>query len=250
MTEDFEYEPEGFGRNGSQSIGGQNLQTTEGNDVEVIDAELSRGDTSETETDYVDANVVDTDYDNNETDDSEGVFGSNVSRRDATLGAGLAALGLAGIGGAVYASGDREESSTAPVADGIENPNEYIWRSESNLIDATDEELCYLGRGRENYFGAADADEIENILEDHVNGEDSTGLLSDEEKGYGFDDITPHQGAYAVNVGRKLDSDGNHGGLFLQIKGQEDDEGVFVTRQGAVELAESVDYQEVWNTCN
>jgi len=192
------------------------------------------------ETEYVDAEVRDVE------EESDGYLSGKVSRRAILAGA---ATGAGALGVAAILSGGSEEEPAAP-AGALENPNEYIWSSESELLEATEEELCYNGPGSENYFGAVSAEEVESMLSDHVNGEDSTGLLTDEEKSYGFDDITPHQGAYAVNTGRKLDSDGNHGGLFVELKGEEDEEGVMVTREGAVELAENVDYQEVWNTCN
>lgn len=133
----------------------------------------------------------------------------------------------------------------------IERAGEYAWETEQALLDATG--LCYAQPNEEfneNYLGAVDADQVEELLsEEQVNGRNPTGALSVEEVDQDLGDITPHQGLYVIDIDRKQGNDGDHD-YFVQLVGQEDG-GTYVTRGGAMEVSD-LPFEEIfeYTQCN
>lgn len=130
---------------------------------------------------------------------------------------------------------------TATPEPGIENGQEYAFETEEELIETTG--LCYPGE-TDAYIGAVDAEEVEDALEEGgYTGDDPSGALNAEEVDMDLDDITEHQGLYAVDVDRKQGNDGDYD-LFVQLVGEEDG-GLYVTREGAQQVSD-MEFEEVF----
>lgn len=133
------------------------------------------------------------------------------------------------------------EDDGAQTGAGVEDSNHYAWDTEQELMDQTD--FCYPGEANA-YLGAIDANEVEQKLsESSYNGEDPTGALSFEEIEMTLEDITPHQGLYAVDVDRKQGNNGDYD-IFVQLVGKEDG-GLYLTREGTKEVDE-MEFEEVF----
>lgn len=152
------------------------------------------------------------------------------------------------VGGGAPANQTETTPTDDSVAVDIENPTQYAFETEQELIDETG--FCYPGES-DTYIGAIDAGTIEEAFnENSYNGEDPTGALSFDEVEMTLDDITPHQDMYAVDVDRKQGNDGDYD-LFVQLVGEEDG-GMYVTRQGAAQVSE-MEFEEVfegYHECN
>lgn len=192
----------------------------------------------------------------------QGVAGTNISRRGFAAGAAQVAVGAyavteatdgdgwdvdwnsngAGTGGApagggVGPSDDTDGSQAGAGTSG----QQYAWETEEELIDETG--LNYPGEAGA-YLGAVDASEVESTLDESgYTGDDPTGALNAEEVSMSLDDITPHQGLYAVDVDRKEGNDGDYD-MFVQLVGEEDG-GLYVTREGAQEIGD-MQFEEVF----
>lgn len=193
----------------------------------------------------------------------QGVAGTNISRRGFV--AGLAQLGVAGYAvteatdgdgqaidwssGEETAAGGGPQPAPAPEneTEGQEEPvaatgQQYAFETEQALIEETG--LNYPGES-DAYIGAVDASEIESALDEGgYNGDDPTGALSAEEVSMDLDDITAHQGLYAVDVDRKQGNDSDYD-MFVQLVGEEDG-GLYVTRDGAQEIGD-MEFEEVFD---
>lgn len=199
----------------------------------------------------------------------QGVAGTNISRRGFVAGA--AQLGVAGYAVSEATDGDgwdidwnnngageapsgggvspppggegnqTDDNQTPAGGAGLQNGEQYAFETEEELIETTG--LCYPGE-TDAYIGAIDASEVEDTLDESgYMGNDPSGALNAEEVEMGLDDITPHQGMYAVDVDRKQGNDGDYD-MFVQLVGQEDG-GLYVTREGAQEVSD-MEFEEVF----
>jgi hypothetical protein len=197
----------------------------------------------------------------------QGVAGTNISRRGFVSGA--AQLGVLGFAFTEATDGDGwnvdwspgEPTDGAPAGGGAPPPadqdgngaattteQQYAFETEEELIDSTG--LCYPTEAGA-YIGAIDATEVENTLDESgYMGDDPSGALSAEEVSMGLDDITAHQGLYAVDVDRKQGNDGDYD-MFVQLVGQEDG-GLYVTKEGAQQIGD-MEFEETfegYQECN
>jgi hypothetical protein len=118
---------------------------------------------------------------------------------------------------------------------------DYAFETEQELIDETG--FSYPGES-DAYIGAIDANEVEETLEEeHIDGKNKTGALSFEEIHKGLDDITAHQGLYAVDVDIRHGNNGDYD-LFVQLVGEEDG-GLYVTREGAQQVSD-MEFKEIF----
>lgn len=207
----------------------------------------------------------------NESEDwgDQQVGETDLSRRGFLTGTAgsLAALGAGGYAVAEATDGDGADidwnsngdgapaggaapgdSNGGALAGDIEDSSQYAFSSEEELMENTD--FCYPGSAN-TYIAAIDADTVEEELDEGmVNGDDPTGALSYEEIQQGLEDITPHQGMYAVDVDRKAGNNGDYG-LFVQLVGEEDG-GTYVTREGAMAV-DDIEVEEAfegYQQCN
>lgn len=206
----------------------------------------------------------------------KGVAGTNISRRGFVAGAAEAAVGVYALaeatdgdgwdvdwnangadgeapagGGVTPPPGEGNETDgtqTPSGGAGLQNGEQYAFETEQELIESTG--LCYPGESGA-YIGAIDASEVEDALDESgYMGNDPSGALNAEEVNMGLDDITPHQGLYAVDVDRKQGNDGDYD-MFVQLVGEEDG-GLYVTREGAQEVSD-LEFEEVfegYHECN
>lgn len=198
----------------------------------------------------------------------KGVAGTNISRRGFAAGAAQAAVGTFAVleatdgdgydvdfnnnggeapaGGGVSPPGEENETEsgedTPTGGSGIGNGQEYAFETEQELIESTG--LNYPGESGA-YIGAIDADEVESALDESgYMGNDPSGALNAEEVDMSLEDITAHQGLYAVDVDRKQGNDGDYD-MFVQLVGEEDG-GLYVTREGAQEVG-NMEFEEVFD---
>ena len=146
------------------------------------------------------------------------------------------------------AGNETDEDQEAAATGAIDNPEQYAFETEQELIEETG--FCYPQEA-DVYIGAVDASEVEDALDESgYNGDDPTGALNVDEVEMDLDDITAHQGLYAVDVDRKQGNDGDYD-LFVQLVGQEDG-GTYLTREGATEVSD-MEFEEVfegYHECN
>lgn len=134
-----------------------------------------------------------------------------------------------------------EEDQTPADGAAIENGQQYAFETEQELMESTG--LSYPGES-DAYIGAVDASEVDNMLDESgYMGTDPSGALNAEEVSMGLDDITAHQGLYAVDVDRKQGNDGDYD-MFVQLVGEEDG-GLYVTRKGAQQVSD-MEFEEVF----